>query len=118
MAAAGVLPSIRAWRQVRAELRHLRLQYKNLTKRLVREGTRRRVAKGSSMQAWIGKADSNISKGASGTISIWAGPEGSEADTSRNITAYNRMSLITSGYWVIVFRFRGRYYVLSWECAT
>ena len=49
----------------------------------------------------VGKADSAISKSTTGTISVYSGTRGSETDTTKNITAYNRMADIASGAWVL-----------------
>ncbi len=64
----------------------------------------------------IGKADSSISKGSSGTVSIWTGAGGSESDTGINITAYALGAAITSAKWVTVQLINGVWYVGPWEC--
>lgn len=64
----------------------------------------------------LGKTDSAINKAASGTVSIWDGAEGSEADTGVNVTAYNRFANVSSGKWVWVMSKRGRLYLTAAEC--
>lgn len=50
----------------------------------------------------IGKADSAISQGNSGTVSVWAGTTlGSESDTGDSISVYSRFGDIESGAWVL-----------------
>lgn len=63
------------------------------------------VAKWIGVDTVLGKADAAITSGNSGTISIWNGAGGAEADTSMNITGvYNRAtSDVASGDWVYVF---------------
>lgn len=61
------------------------------------------VAKWIGVDTVLGKADSSIANAASGTVSVWNGVGGSEADTTMNIaTVYNRGSAISSGDWVFV----------------
>lgn len=64
----------------------------------------------------LGKTDSSHAKSASGTISIWAGVEGSESDTGVNVTAYNRFAAVGSGKWVLVVSIQGRLYLAAAEC--
>lgn len=63
-----------------------------------------------------GKADADIAKGASGTVSIWIGAGGSEADSTINITCYARGAAVSSGKIVKVEFINGVAYVLPWEC--
>lgn len=63
-----------------------------------------------------GKADSAISKGSSGTVSIWVGAGGSEMDSTINVTAYARGAAISSGKIVGVHFINGVAYVFPWEC--
>lgn len=66
---------------------------------------------------YIGKADANINKGASGTVSIWIGTPGSESDSTVNISScYNRTANIASGAWVTVQFMNGHPYVAKLEC--
>ena len=62
-----------------------------------------------------GKADAGITKGSSGTISIWMGAAGSEADTSINVTAYAWGTAITSGKIVSLQWLDSAWYVGCWE---
>ena len=53
------------------------------------------------MRMFVGKTDAAHSKGATGTISIWAGPLGGESDTTADMTGvYNRFANVASGKWV------------------
>lgn len=63
-----------------------------------------------------GKADSAISKGSSGTVSIWVGAGGSEVDSTINVTAYARGAAISSGKIVGIHFINGVAYVFPWEC--
>lgn len=71
---------------------------------------------GDWADAMLGQTDGAINKGASGTVSIHDGTEGSEADTGVNVTAYNRFANVSSGKWVWVFSKRGRLYLTAAEC--
>lgn len=62
-----------------------------------------------------GKADGAITKGSSGTISVWMGAAGSEADTSINVTAYAWGTAITSGKIVSLQWLDSAWYVGCWE---
>lgn len=64
----------------------------------------------------LGKTDAAISKGSSGTVSIWSGTPGSETDTGDNITAFNRFANLGSGKWVACSPINGHYYLTSAEC--
>jgi len=66
----------------------------NLTKGLV-------LVQPSPMRMFLGKTDASHSKGATGTISIYAGPLGSETDTTADMPdVYNRFANVGSGKWV------------------
>ena len=55
----------------------------------------------SPMLSFVGQTDASINKGTSGTISIYAGPLGSESDTTDNMSGvYNRFANVGSGKWV------------------
>lgn len=71
---------------------------------------------GSWVGAMLGKTDAAIAKGASGTVSIWSGAEGSEADTGVNVTAYNRFANVAIAKWVLVVSIQGRLYLAAAEC--
>lgn len=70
-------------------------------------------------QVYLGKTDASHAKGASGTVSIYAGATaGSESDTGVNVTAWNRFADVDSGKWVHV-TWRGNGWDLSAaECST
>ncbi len=88
-----------------------------LTRELVRRNVRDAKPASIRMGICLGKTDSSINKGASGTVSIWDGPEGSESDTGNNVTGvYNRFANVGSGKWVIVIFFRGKKYLIGAEC--
>lgn len=63
----------------------------------------------------FGKPDSNIAKGASGTVSIWNGAGGSEADSGINVTAWAKGTAVTSGKFVVLGNMNGVWYVAKWE---
>lgn len=72
----------------------------------------------SGSQSFLGKADSAIAKGASGTVSLWAGTPGSESDSTVNqASCYNRTADIASGDWVVVSFMNDQPYVALLECA-
>jgi hypothetical protein len=64
---------------------------------------------------FIGKTDAGISKGSSGTVSVYKGaPKVPNSftltDTGKNMTAYSRYGTVAAGRWVSVQR-----YVHGWE---
>ena len=63
----------------------------------------------------VGKPDANIAKGASGTVSVWMGTPGSEADSSINVTAYATGAAVTSAKWVSLVFVNGSWLVGCWE---
>jgi hypothetical protein len=68
-------------------------------------------------QIKLGKADADIAKGASGTVSEYRGTTaGSETDTTTNHTVYFRFGAVSSGKWVLYFRFLGHWEGLQAEC--
>ena len=66
----------------------------------------------------IGKTDSAVSAGSSGTVSIWTGTPGSESDSGDNITGVrNRTGVdIPTTKWVRVEYIYGSPYMEPWEC--
>jgi hypothetical protein len=68
--------------------------------------------------SWLGKADSAITAGSSGTVSLWTGTPGSESDSTSNATSvYNRTSVdIPSAGWVHIIRVNGKFYCEPWSC--
>ena len=65
----------------------------------------------------IGKTDAGLSKGASGTISIYSGTSASGlTDTGENVTAYNRFGAIAANRWVAVWTMPWGYEVHAAEC--
>jgi hypothetical protein len=66
---------------------------------------------------WPGKADSAISKGSTGTVSLWTYNGSAMADTGLNVTALAWGAAITSGKIVTVqLGQNGMWYVGPWEC--
>lgn len=61
----------------------------------------------------LGKTDAAVAEGASVTVSVWGGTAGSETDTTANVTAWNRLSAIASGSWVLLLRVHS-----TWQIAT
>lgn len=69
----------------------------------------------SGEMSFICKPDSSISKGSSGTVSLYH--RSSETDSTINLTAKALGAAVTSGKWCTVTRVRGgQTYVLPWEC--
>jgi hypothetical protein len=70
----------------------------------------------SVVDSLLGKTDASHAKGASGTVSIWMGAAGSEADTTINVTAYNRFAAVASDKWVHLTSTNGQWYLDAAEC--
>lgn len=64
----------------------------------------------------IGKADSDIAKGATGTVSVYMGASGAEAATEYDITCSALGYAITGDLWVGLMLRNGVWYVVPWEC--
>jgi hypothetical protein len=80
---------------------------------------RRHVTAQGTSGVFIGKADGDIAKGSSGTVSVWAGTPGGESDTGTNIAnCYNRAVDISTGQWVTVMFVNGFPYVVPLECES
>lgn len=67
-----------------------------------------------SERQFLCKADSSISKGSSGTVSLYHSHD--ETDSGINRTAKALGAAITSGKWAIYSRVAGVWYVSPWEC--
>lgn len=66
----------------------------------------------------IGKADSAISQGTSGSVSIWNGDaSASLADSGDNESAYARFDDVPSGGWVLIVNFPWGWEIVAWSCA-
>lgn len=66
---------------------------------------------------WPGKADSAISKGSTGTVSLWTHNGSSMVDTNQNVTAMAWGAAITSGKIVAVHPGpNDMWFVGPWEC--
>lgn len=65
----------------------------------------------SEISKLLGKADADIAKGASGTVSIWIGASGSESDSTYNVTAFALASIETCSHdWVTLENRNGVWY--------
>lgn len=64
----------------------------------------------------IGKADSSISNGSTGTVSIWMGASGSEAATEYDLTCRARFGAVTGSKWAAIAFRNGVWYVGKMEC--
>lgn len=64
----------------------------------------------------FGKAGSSISKGSTGTITIWGGASGSEAATSWTLTCRALYAAIASGKYCVVENINGVFYAAQVEC--
>lgn len=64
----------------------------------------------------LGKTSAQWTKGSSQQISVYAGQQGSEVQTSDVILAWNSFADIESGKWVMLGRAGNRWYVISAEC--
>lgn len=69
------------------------------------------------MEVLIGKADSEITAGNSGTVSLWAGTAANSlSDTSQDVTAYARIGTVGSGKWVYLLPTAHGFEVVNAEC--
>lgn len=64
----------------------------------------------------IGKADADIAKGSTGTVSVWMGAQGAEAATEYDITCSALWAAITGSLWVAIAFRNGVWYVSPLEC--
>jgi hypothetical protein len=98
-----------AWNALKADHDRLRLMVSQMS-----AGMRRHQGVVMPDFIWLGKADSSIAGGATGTVSIWNGEPGSEADSGDNKeNCYNRStSTINADDWCLVREIRRRRYVL------
>ena len=89
---------------------------KNQVRNLLRQPPGR--FKANRRRMYLGKTDASHAKGASGTISIWAGTtKGSETDTGENLTGvYNRFADIAITKWVHVEWINGGWELSAGEC--
>lgn len=72
---------------------------------------------GYPFEVKLGKADADIAKGASGTVSEYRGTTaGSESDTTLNYTVYCRFGAVSSGKWVLFIRLYGHWEAIAAEC--
>lgn len=71
------------------------------------------ITKSSASGMILGKTDSAITKGSSGTISIYSDES---TDTGENLTATNLFANLDSGKWVIAVEIGGTWYLVAGEC--
>jgi hypothetical protein len=64
----------------------------------------------------LGKTDGTLGKGASGMVSLWFGPAGSETDSSLDVIAWNRFATVAAGRWVGLVWIQGAWYLNAAEC--
>ncbi len=98
------------------QIDELKATVDRLARELARMDARNAKVRIPRMGIVLGKTDSSHNKGASGTVSVWGGAAGSEADTTINITAYNRFANVGSGKWVVCAYIRRDWYLISAEC--
>lgn len=68
------------------------------------------------MEMLIGKADSSITQGNSGTISVWSGTSSTLSDTTLNVTAFARLGSVSSGKWVYLLPTSHGFEIINAEC--
>lgn len=66
----------------------------------------------------IGKSNSAIAKGTGATdnVSLWDGVQGSETDTTIDVTVWNYLGDIASGKWVVFVETVRGYVAIAAEC--
>lgn len=64
----------------------------------------------------LGKTDSTLAKGASGVVSLWFGPAGSESDSNLDVVAWNRFANVGANRWVALAWIHGAWYLTAAEC--
>jgi hypothetical protein len=70
------------------------------------------------LQVKLGKTDSSVTKGNTGTVSEYVGgTSGSESDTGDNYTVYFRYADVASGKWVLFLRLMGNWEAIAAECS-
>lgn len=78
---------------------------------------RRRDRRVPDFRVILGKTDAAHNKGSAGTVSIYSGAtQGSETDTTNNVTVYNRFADVESGKWVLVIRVGNGWEMIAAEC--
>lgn len=68
------------------------------------------------MEMLVGKADSAITQGNSGTISVWSGTSSTLSDTTLNVTAFARLGDVGSGNWVYLLPTAHGFEIIAAEC--
>ena len=64
----------------------------------------------------LAKTTGEWTKGTSQALNIYAGPQGSEVETSDQVQAWNRFADIADDKWVMLARVGAAWYVISAEC--
>ena len=80
------------------------------------EAVLRRSVQTPASASVIGKTDGAIDKGSSGTVNVYNGTAGSEADSGSTITAYNPFADVADGKWVAALQINGQWYLIAAEC--
>lgn len=96
-------------------------QVQEVVRRVLREreghGTRPTSRVVQTETRWKVKTDAAHAKGASGTVSIYSGPKGSETDTGRDIeNVYNTFADLGAGKWAFVEFIDGGWELYVAEC--
>jgi len=103
---------------LRLEVAILKAQVSQLTdtiKMLYQERSQRFLTP-TTIKMVLGKTDAAITKGSSGTVSIWTGTAGSESDSTENITVYNKIGDVAITKWCICAYFNNAWYLVNAEC--
>jgi hypothetical protein len=64
----------------------------------------------------LGKTSTTWQKGTAANITLWAGPSGSEVQTSDVIRAWNKFSTVPGGRFVMLGRVGSQWYLIAAEC--
>lgn len=64
----------------------------------------------------LGKPDSDIAKGDSGTVSVWEGRAGSRTDSTINVTGWATGAAVTADKWVFLTWIENDWEVTPYEC--
>jgi len=103
-------------KSTQAQIDELRATVGRLTRELARVSCREAKQRAARFGVVLGKTDASHAKAASGTVSVWGGTPLSEADTTINITAYNKFADLDSGKWVVCIYIRRAWYLIAGEC--
>lgn len=108
----------------RSDVEKIRADHRRL-KALTKGGRRRRNDRTAwPVNEWLGILDEDLNQGSVATVSIWDGEPGAEADTGRDVEAWDWMlvgsgDVIETGTHVVVRRFpNGAFYVVAAGCSA